>query len=311
MNLSKFLFFPTRDRLFQWCLSILILTIAPASHAIREASISSYISAPHGGTSAIMRGGAFAFAGGVMPRGDASFMLEDGRILDPGSVSIVANSSSGRTAIQWDGKQYEVMIDRDLTCPLARLVKNDRLIAFTIPIVANDHTFLLKQGLIVAGGGYAARELVDHADLLSEIDVESSTDDIHEPKIKKFILDSMNQMVKQSAHLLSSVDALGRVGEGTYVNADFNVTYHAYLVTKGNRRFVDFAGLPLRYSWQLSSDRKTPVFYKVKTFTFPRASDQKQLRAISFFHNAALFRRLKLQNAGAFDRYVEAVCSAK
>src|SRR4029079_3650672 len=43
-----------------------LVLLSSASNAIREASIASYVSVPHVGTSVIMRGGLFAFAGGVI-----------------------------------------------------------------------------------------------------------------------------------------------------------------------------------------------------------------------------------------------------
>jgi len=289
-----------------------LVLLSSASNAIREASIASYVSVPHAGTSVIMRGGLFAFAGGVIPRGDVAFFGEDERAVNAANVELIADPSTGRTSVKWAGKSYDVLIQKSLACPLARYVQSGTVIAFTIAHVKDDRDFLERQGMLNVGGNvYVARELGEHVNLLGAIDLAEGVEPIADKRVRDGILGSMNRMVADSAGKLASVGALAPPGDGTFVNADFNVTYQAHLAKRGERRFVDFAGLPLRYYWTIGEDGKTPRFEEVETFAFPTEQDRKQILYVTFFQNAALMRRFKLQNKTAFASYVQTVCAAR
>lgn len=288
--------------------ALLAGAVAPC-FAIHDISISSYVSAPHASTAAIMRGGMFAFAGGVIPRGDVVFMDDGGRRVSAADLELVTDAT-GRAAIRWEGRSYDLLIQKSLVCPLARYVRSGTVIAFTIAVVADNEAFLKRQGLVTLQPGiYVARELESQAGLLVNIDLADDVKDIEEAPVRQRILDSMNKVVADSASELASVGALSIPGDGTYVNADFNVRYQARLVTRGSRRFVDIGGMPLRYHWQLGADGKTPRFTDVQTFRFPQASERQQVLNVTFFQNAAVFRHLHRHSAAAFGKFVADACA--
>ena len=194
-----------RDRALRACRVVAVAALALiclASHAIREASISSYISAPHAGTSVIMRGGLFAFAGGVIPRGDVVFFDESELPINQGDLALLADVKTGRPYVSWAGQTYQLLIQKSLTCPLARYVQRGTVIAFTIAIVADDPKFLESQGLVqVSPGTYIASDLRTQEELLEAIDLSEGTEPIAQ-NLQDQILESMNQVVRNSAGTL-------------------------------------------------------------------------------------------------------------
>lgn len=294
---------------------LLIISLAisgKTSHAIREASISSYIrSSPHSSARAIMRGGLYAFAGGVIPRGDIIFYDDENEKRIPNSeLRLNIDPITGRPVVSWKDESYNILIQKSLECPLAQYVQRDTVIAFTIAVVADDPTYLESQGLTqIARGTYIAKDLIKQVNLLEIIDLSDDVSPINDATVKNIILTSMNKMAKESANLTDLVAPLGATGDGTYVNADFNVMYKGYMTKRNSRSFVDIAGLPLRYYWELSTDKKTPIFTDVETFDFPKSNSQNLLAQITFFQNAAIFRRFKQSQPQQFENFTKAVCS--
>lgn len=289
--------------------AVALVLVSPVTHAIRMASISSVVGTPHSGSSVILRGGMFAYAGGVMFRGDVTFHGEDDKPIDGASVSLSAQPRTGKSSLNRAGSVYQLPVEPRLACALGKFVQNDRVLAYTVPMVADDPAFFAREGLVEKEGDYVAGELAAYTAELYAADLDVETEEITDAVTHKLVLDSMNDLVRRSGQTLRGLAPLGAEGSGTYVNADFNVTYKAYLSKQGARKFVDFAGLPLQYFWSLTKDGRTPTFYNVEVFKFPSEQDASQLTSISMFHNAALFRWMKSNKPAQFERYVTDICA--
>ncbi|HEY0686316.1 MAG TPA: hypothetical protein VGD45_28505 [Steroidobacter sp.] len=304
---------PTQSmpRLLVSAAAVALALVSPVTYAIREGSIAQFVSAPHAGSAVILRGGMFAYAGGIMFRGDVTFHGEDDRPVDGASISLNAQPKTGKSSLNRAGDVYELPIEARLACALGKFVRNDRVLAYSVPMVADDPAFFAREGLVEQQGDYVAGELAAYTAELYAADLDAAIEEIADAETHKLILDSMNDLVRRSGQTLRALAPLGAEGSGTYVNADFNVTYKVYLSRQGARKFVDFAGLPLQYFWSLTKDGRTPTFYDVAVFKFPGEQDAGQLASISMFHNAALFRWMKSHQPAQFERYVSDICTSR
>lgn len=286
---------------------VAILFFVPVySYAVRPHDTASLIS-PHSQiANAFFSGPDYLFAGGVVPRGQATFQTEDERQISPMDLEFVFKADKfgvkpdgDAIHIHWNSRAFTLPIPDRQIVPLLRFINADRTIAFTIPPVEPTAEYIKQSGLKdLLNGAYVARELADPAlvDLLDFVDVEADTEPL-DSKLERQILVSIFGKGRQDERI---------VALGSYVNADFHVTYKAYLVESQRGNYVDIAGLPLRYHWNVGSSKKA-IVNAVETFSFPDDKDSLQYRAVMFFQNAAVFRQYKTSNPAGFDELLKAV----
>jgi hypothetical protein len=283
--------------------ALLVLAFCASAAAIRGAPASGYISLGPSAAGGWFGGGSFAFSGGVSPNAKGViFFDQSGRTISTGDLTIIYARNSGKdyVAIRTGSQAFDLPMPHGMACPLARFVARNGSIAFTIPEITDD-SFFSKNGLVKYKNSNAlvAREFSNtrFADFLKDLDLDTTITVPLQSNLRNGIMNEIN-----SANGTSAAYA-----PRSYVNADFHVTYSAYLDTKNGRNIVDIAGLPLRYYWAIASNGKAAIT-NVRIFSFPTTEDGLVYDAILFFQNAAVFKQINQEAKARFASFTSAAC---
>lgn len=295
----------TNKALLLLSVSLLSLCLVEPAIALRRSEMASFMSPTSYDGQKYFAGGDFIFAGGVVLRGRAVF-LEDKKQINVNQLNLQYSRTDqlkgGSVAVIYQGKSFALEIPERTICPLAQFVNRDGIIAFTVPVVAFDADYFAKNNLIESNeDDYVAKEFFDAglADFLEKVDLDTLTVPLErewQTKIKTDINGKNGGAVNKW------------VKPGTYVNADFHITYQALLVEKTGRLIVDIAGLPLRYHWDVGSNGA--ILNKIEIYAFPQEKQKLHYEAVLFFQNAAIFRQFKLDKPADFNRFASEACEA-
>jgi hypothetical protein len=270
--------------------------------AVRNAPLSSYIAL--GSPAALGHfAGDFAFSGGVSPSArEVKFLDSLDRTIPTAELNILFSRIGGKdyVAIKSGNETYELPMPNGMACPLARYVTRNASIAFTIPSKI-DIDFFTKNKLVryQNTNAYIAREFSNtrFADFLKDLDLDTT---ITTPLPNNFRSALMNEI-----NAANQTRPTGR--SDSYVNADFHVTYSAYLINKSGRNIVDIAGLPLRYYWSIASNGKAAI-NNVHVFSFPSTEEGLLYDAVLFFQNTAIFKQFNEDTRSRFVTFTNAAC---
>ena len=289
-----------------------LLVVSSAIARIRRIEISTYIH-PGPAASAAARAyfpGQGRLGGGVVPRGSADFLSPEKEKLRAGQLKLVIldraklrNNRPDYDAIglQWNGNVYQLSTQDNLIYPLMKFIKRGSYIAYTIPVAGYNKDYFDNNHLVPfrnvgrLGMGYVAEEFksTPHAGFLEYVDF-ARAEVITNYNLKARILRDVRRGNGQ------------RAGIGSYVNADFHVTYQVFLDNVGGKKVADVGGLPLRYHW-VAPKRGSAVVRDVEVFKFPETEFDEQYRAVLFFQTAAILRQFMKDNRPEFDRFMKEV----
>jgi hypothetical protein len=271
--------------------------------AIRNVSVASYVfpNAP-GGVAHF--GGNFAYSGGVSPAArEVRFLDSSGRPLPTEELNIVFRriGSQEYVGITSGNETYELAMPSGMACPLGRYIARNATIAFTVPSRI-DNQFFSNNRLVPYKNtnAYIAREFSNtkFADFLKELDLDTSITGPLPNNLRTALMNEINSA--NQTHPVSWSES--------YVNADFHVTYSAYLISKGGRNIVDIAGLPLRYYWSIAPNGKAAI-NTVHVFSFPSTERGLLYEGVIFFQNAAVFKQFNQDAKSRFTAFTSAACS--
>lgn len=259
----------------------------------------------------------FPFGGGVVPRGSVVFYNSSNAKISASKLKLeildrikLTNGKPNYDAVgvSWNGKSYILTLDDDILLPLLEFVSRGSYIAYTLP-EEKDVDYFLRNKLIktsIDQSTYVAKEFIAlrHQQFLKDIDFLGDGDmtEIETDPLPEKVVNSIKAEVNGSLPIPKEWD--------TYVNADFNVRYRAYLRTTNGQRTIEIAGLPLRYYWGYSSNRKAAIT-DVRILKFPDKKYSLRWRAVVFFQAAAILRQIKLENRAEFNRFLNEVRAVK
>lgn len=290
----------TRPKLSFFVATVLLALHWSAAWAVRNADLSSFVNTGSGVAVAFFHGPHYLYSGGVSLRAHGlQFLSEDNSVIAIEDLSLQFDATGGTVKLGYKDALYELPIEDAMVCPLAKFVSRGAYTIYTIPVVREDEKYFSDSGLVETAGGYVAKEFLGtkYVKFLDAVDLMSGTAPLPEA-LKKAVIDKIN----------SGLPNFDSSEEGTYVNADFNIDYKAYLTKEGDRRFIDIAGLPLRYSWDVGAGEKA-VIRDVEVFKFPERQSGLQYRAVLLFQNAAVLRRFATQRKDSFQVFMESACS--
>jgi hypothetical protein len=313
----------SRSRTRRWVrpilslLVVLALVFTAVSQVRRDIQISKFVNPSR--VAGVYFKKSFRFGGGVVPRGSARFWSPTNGPLGAKQLELVildkAKLGNGRPdydaiGIRWQGEVYQLGTQDDLIYALMKFVQRESYIAYTVPVAGFDEDYFKASQLVPFRNvrfpgrtlmGYVAIEFKSprHGEFVESVDFARARKMPAANKQK--IIQDINTRVKGSGKQIA--------GYGTYVNADFHVTYQVYLTTDRGRRVVDVGGLPLRYHFSVASD-DTAIIRNVEVFSFPQDQFGLQDRAVMFFQTAALLRQFNQDNKPAFNRFLNEVAAA-
>jgi hypothetical protein len=284
-----------------------ILHIGGPAFAVRQATISSFVNV--GSPAAVAWfGGTFIYSGGVSPgsRGVRFFIDNNNQMVQIDSLNIVFQNNPGSPVqISLNNDRYELPIPLGMVCPLAQFVNRNGSIIFTIPS-KEDPSFFNANRLVQYEdtNAYVAAEFsgTRFAKFFEDLDLADIT--VKMPNNMRLAL--MREI--NNANAIPSSTKIDPSDWESYVNADFHVTYSAYLQNFQNRKRVDIAGLPLRYYWSPQRSGKA-LINDVEVFDFPTTETGLLYDAVIFFQNTAVFRQFRKDRADNFRAFSEAACS--
>lgn len=290
----------TRPKL-SFVLSVVsLLSFLSASWAVRNADVSSFVNTGSGVAVAFFHSPHFLYSGGVSLRARSlKFLTGDNSPIGINDLTLQFEENGGSVKIGYNNVLYELPIEDAMVCPLTKFVARGAYTIYTIPVVRENEQYFSANGLVEAGDGYIAKEFAGtkYESFLGDVDLGIETGSLPSA-LKKAIIDNIN----------SGLPNLNSSEEGTYVNADFNIDYKAYLTKDGDRRFIDIAGLPLRYFWDVSAGDKA-VIRDVKIFEFPQRQSGLQYKAVLLFQNAAVLRQFATQRSDSFQAFLKTACN--
>ncbi len=295
---------------------MLALSAGASAQVRREPNIAATLSQDSStlGSTLFARDGDFLIAGGVVLHGSAAFRLEQDGSENPVPASDVVPvaEADGRMALRYHGVTYPVGMPAGLACPLGRFVARHGLIAYTVVHFMDDDSprSLMRAGVV---RHRLAREFdgTRFEGLLRAADFAAA--EKLPGNLGSSIAASVNSDNGIGAYLLTASYG-GNDNVGSFVNADFQVTYQVYLMP-GARR-VEIAGVPLRYFWQLDHSGAAGVF-SVQALSQNWADAARlsaanaaptQYDVVNFYQVAGLFRQLDASAPAAFATFVEQAC---
>ncbi|WP_369720167.1 hypothetical protein AB8Z38_23565 [Bradyrhizobium sp. LLZ17] len=279
---------------------VALLSLISASSAVRNADVSSFVNTGSGVAVAFFHSPHYLYSGGVSLRARSlKFLTEDNSPIGISDLNLQFEENGGSVKLGYKNALYELPIEDAMVCPLAMFVARGAYTIYTIPVVRENEQYFSENGLVETGGGYVAKEFAGtkYESLLDAVDLGTETGSLPSA-LKKAIIDNIN----------SGLPNLNSSEEGTYVNADFNIDYKAYLTKDGDRRFIDIAGLPLRYVWDVGAGEKA-VIRDVEIFQFPRRQSGLQYQAVLLFQNAAVMRQFATQRSDLFQAFLKSACN--
>ena len=295
---------------------MLALSAGATAQVRREPDIATTLSQDSStlGATLFARDGDFLIAGGVVLHGSAAFTLEqDGRALPVRASDVTPLAEpDGRMALHYRGAAYPVGMPAGLACPLGHFVERNGLIAYTVVHFMDDDSprSLLRAGVVRHRlarefDGTRFENLLRAADFAAAENLPGT--------LGSSIAASINADNGIGAYLLTASYG-GNDNVGSFVNADFQVTYRVYLMAGAQR--VEIAGVPLRYFWQLEHGGGAGVF-SVQALS-QNWADHAQLSAanaaptqydvVNFYQVAGLFRQLDVAAPAVFAKFVEQAC---
>jgi hypothetical protein len=262
-------------------------------------------------------GGLFRVAGGVLPGGHATFLLEEnGRDVPVPAADISAVAlGDGGMALRHGGTTYAVAMPRGLACPLGQFVARDGLIAYTVPkyMDIDSQAMLVHAGLV---RHHFAREFdgTRFEKLLRAADFGVTAP--LPPALAQDILDTINHANGIGGLMLAASEEGGSM-VGSYLNGGMQVTYRVYLMQGADR--VEIGGVPLRYFWAMQPAATAGVFaVEMYAQNWPAGSQltdwsapgaqPTQYDIVNFYQVAGMFHQLHDADAARFAGFVDAVC---
>lgn len=287
----------------------LVVHMMTAFLPVRRAEMSSFINFSSQRASVGFFGsGEFMYSGGVVPRGLATFLRPDGTRINGKDLGLAiinkskfANRISDFDAIgiKYGNEVYKISMDDKLLYPLMKFVKSGTYTAYTIP-PNYDAEYFRKKEFVEWNDAYVAREFEGHELFLDAVDLDTEIESLPLEMEKKIV---------QSFDTLYSNRELNQSKSGSYINADFHITYQVFLETMDGEKVADIAGLPLRYYYGVNSSNQ-PIIRQVKIFQFPEDEHSLQYKSTVFFQAAAVLRYFKHKNPAEFARFMNEVAIA-
>jgi hypothetical protein len=261
------------------------------------------------------RSGLFMIAGGVIPSGSTTFLLEQNGTQTPvaaAAVTLVAQPD-GSTALQTGGHTYHVAMPAGLGCPLGEFTARDGEIAYTVPkyVDPDSRIAMIHAGLVNRS---VAREFADtpFVPLLKAADTGAA--EPLPPAIEQRIVASINGANEVSNLVLQASDDVNSM-IGSYINSGLQVTYRVDLQPASSS--VEIGGVPLRYFWKLETSGAAGVFsveiysqnWRPNAHLSAPGAAPTQYDVVNFYQVAALFHQLHETNPAAFTSFVDKVCN--
>ena len=263
--------------------------------------------------------GIFLIAGGVLPTGHTSFLLdgtEGEQLLAPGSIHAEVLPSGG-VALRSGDVAYKIGMPPGLACPLGKFVARDGVIAYTIIKYMDP-----ESELAIRRAGLARRRIAHEFDgtpfeaLLKAADFGDAVP--LDPGIAGPIEAEINQANGLHGAIIETADDSDTM-IGSYINSDFQTDYHVYL--EPTTQTVEIGGVPLRYYWKLERSGAAGVFavdiYAQDWAPGTRLTDwtrkgakPTQYDVVNFYQVAALFRELHTTDADGFGKFVQQACDS-
>ena len=210
--------------------------------------------------------------------------------------------------LRYAGVTYPVRMPAGLTCPLARFVARDGLIAYTVPRFLDEdgRRELMNLGIVrhrIAHefDGTPFEPLLRAADFAQTRPVP--------PAIAQPLIAALNAIngVNSLIVLASDEDPIGSM-----LNADVQTRYTAYLDPV--RHTLDMSGVPLRYFWQYGLGGTANVFsIEALAQNWPAGAGLSakpgQIDVANFYQSAGLLREMHLADAPGFAAFTDRVCA--
>ncbi len=265
------------------------------------------------------RSGIFMIAGGVLPAGHATFLMEQNGTETPVPAQDIqlATQPGGRVALVSAGITYQLGIPAGMACPLGQFIGRDGLIAYTIPKYMDPDS---RRALSEAGLAHhrIAREFEStlFAPLLRAADF-GDTEPL-DPRVAEKITNGINRGNGLHGLILDASFDLDKL-VGSYLNSDMQVTYRVYL--QPATKSVEIGGVPLRYYWSMDRSGVGGVF-SVEAYAQNWAPDAKlsnlaapgvrptQYDVVNFFQVAAVFRQMHETAPAAFAGFTARACAS-
>ena len=289
----------------------------PAAAQVRSepapASLVNPGATPEAGT-LFERSGLFMIAGGVLPQGSATFLLDQGGTPQPVPATDITPVAlpDGTAALIAGGRTYHVAMPAGLACPLGEFTARDAAIAYTVPkyIDPDSRVIMMHEGLVRRS---VAREFdnTPFIPLLKAADTAAA--EPLPPALEQRIVAGINESNEVSNLVLQASDDVNTM-VGSYLNSGLQVNYRVYLMPASNS--VEIGGVPLRYFWKLDRTGAAGVFsveiysqsWVPGTHLSPPGAQPTQYDVVNFYQVAALFHQLHESNRVAFNTFVDKAC---
>jgi len=242
----------------------------------------------------------FTFAKGVVPHGRATFLVENPNAtpVNIQELEIVFDreklkkNDTDAVGIRYRGITHWLEAPTDLFSPLVRFIDRDTFILYTIPPEYDANYFLSNRLVHIPGTpGFIAEEFRNtrFESFFHHLDLGAETEPLDDSNKQKIL-----------ANVNSPTDVFSR--PGSFVNADFDINYQAFLTTnKAGKKVTDVAGLPLRYHFNFA-ESGAAIVWDVELFKYPKELSGLQYDAVVFFQTAAILRQFKKDNPPEFQR---------
>jgi hypothetical protein len=251
------------------------------------------------------------FLGGVVVRHrDLTFVTEADSAIPLNKLTLTYETPKGGDydtgiSISYSGIHYSLPLTPKLLCPLLAFIGRDGYAVFTVPEVVNPD-YLQSHQLVRADGAYIAKEFQDPelTDFMARVDLRTYTEPLSK-NLKAALLKSLSSH-SRGFDLEEPTAPNYLFGSTSYLNADFNIDYKAYLTESNGAHFVDIAGLPLRYYWTKIDDRINVD--NIRVFSFPKPHTL-QYEAVLFYQTAAVFRAFYQHKIQDFKQVSRMACN--